>query len=70
MDPWRKSVMQAIMLMNFKCDLLEACINCNHDSHKQGVMLLHNAIRHLAYPDRDVYPKVRYGSKKHPVTKR
>lgn len=32
-----------------------------------AIRLLIHAIRHLAYPDRDVYPKSRKGTKTNPV---
>lgn len=36
-------------------------------SWKLGCLLLVSAIAHLAYPGRDVYPKVRHATKSKPV---
>lgn len=33
----------------------------------QAIKVLHHAIRHLAYPDRDIYPKVRGSRKGDPI---
>jgi hypothetical protein len=35
----------------------------------RAVKILHHAIRHLAYPDRDTYPKVRRSKKGDPVVR-
>lgn len=42
----------------------------NHFEHWQALKTLVNAIRHLAYPDRDIYPKTRKGTKGAPIVRR
>lgn len=69
MDPWRKGDIDAIGRLNELADEVEFDPDYALNQGPRAVVILAHAIRHIAYPDRDVYPKVRHGSKKHPVTR-
>ena len=64
------SLREAIRILNTCAELV------SKDPHMAGTPFetaahswLTNAIRHLAYPDRDVYPKVRRSPKGNPIMK-
>lgn len=68
MDLWRSSVMDAVVILASAISSIELDVAATTNQSVYGQWILVDAIRHLADPDRDVYPKVRHGSKKHPVT--
>jgi hypothetical protein len=60
----------AIQIMAHAADRVIADLVTPKFERFRAVKILHHAIRHLAYPDRDVYPKVRGSKKGAPVVRR
>lgn len=59
----------AVLIMNrLSRELVDGAVPPRGEGESRGAHLLIRAVRHLAYPDRDVYPKTRRGTKSNPVT--
>ena len=54
------SIYLAVAILNAAGEMV-----CGQSAPAQ--LILYRAIRHIAYPDRDVYPKSRRGTKSNPV---
>ena len=61
---------QAIAIMAKATDHIIADLITPNFERFRAVKILHHAIRHLAYPDRDMYPKSRKGTKRRPNVRR
>jgi hypothetical protein len=61
---------RAIQIMAHATDHVVADLLTPNFERFRAVKILHHAIRHLAYPDRDTYPKVRGSKKGDPVVRR
>ena len=60
----------AIQLMAAATDRVIADLITPNFERFRAVKCLHHAIRHLAYPDRDTFPKSRKGTKRRPIARR
>jgi hypothetical protein len=60
---------EAIRILAHLSDYVAADLAVPEFERFQAIKVLHHAVRHLAYPDRDVYPKVRRSKKGDPVVR-
>jgi hypothetical protein len=70
MDPWRQSTLDAITILNRLYWEVWHENDWFYVDRWTALEQIGNAMRHLARPDRDVYPKTRRGSKRNPVTRK
>jgi hypothetical protein len=70
MDPWRQSVIDAIVILNRLYQETVAWDDPMPRQRNEALHYLDSAMRYLARPDRAIYPKTRRGSKRNPVTRK
>jgi len=60
-------VAQAIVILNTAGSMIEGSSDYRWFERIRAQTIITHAIRYLAYPDRDRYPKSRRGTKRNPV---